>query len=51
MKVTATGRRIDGYEFLPAHISGGQARSLTGSAATTATAAWNALRSCTNLTP
>ena len=45
VKVTATGRRIDGYEFLPAHISGGQARSLTGSAATAATTAWNALRS------
>ena len=51
VKVTATGRRIDSYEFLPAHISGGQARSLTGTAATTATTAWNALRSCTNLTP
>ncbi len=51
VKVTATGRRIDGYEFLPAHISGGQARSVTGAAATAATASWNALRSCTNLTP
>ena len=26
LKVTATGRRIDGYEFLPAHDPGGQAR-------------------------
>ncbi|MGZ4692439.1 MAG: CapA family protein [Acidimicrobiales bacterium] len=51
VKVTATGRRIDGYDFLPAHISGGQARSLTGAAATTATASWNGLRTCTNLTP
>jgi len=51
VEVTFTGRRIDGYQFLPAHISGGQARSLTGNAATEATASWNALRTCTNLTP
>ena len=51
VEVTATGRRIDGYQFVPAHISGGQARTLTGAAATTATASWNALRSCTDLTP
>ena len=49
--VTATGRRIDAYQFSPAHISGGQAHTLTGSAATTAVAAWNALRPCTGLTP
>ena len=51
VKVTVTGRRIDGYQFLPAHISGGQARSLSGEDATEATASWNALRKCTNLTP
>jgi poly-gamma-glutamate capsule biosynthesis protein CapA/YwtB (metallophosphatase superfamily) len=51
VKVTATGRRIDGYEFLPARISGGQARSLSGAAADSAVASWNALRSCTDLTP
>ena len=49
--VTATGRRIDGYQFTPAHISGGQAHTVTGPAATTAVAAWSALRPCTGLTP
>jgi len=49
--VKATGRHIDGYEFKPAHISGGQARSLTGAAAVTAVKSWSALRACTHLTP
>ena len=49
--VQATGRRIDGYQFVPAHISGGQARTLTGSAADAAVKAWTALRPCTGLTP
>jgi len=49
--VQATGRRIDGYQFVPAHISGGQARTLTGGAADTAVKAWTALRPCTGLTP
>lgn len=48
--VQATGRRIDGYQFSPAHISGGQARTLTGSAADQAIKAWTALRPCTGLT-
>jgi poly-gamma-glutamate capsule biosynthesis protein CapA/YwtB (metallophosphatase superfamily) len=49
--VQATGRRIDGYQFVPAHISGGQARTLTGVAAEAAVTAWTALRPCTGLTP
>ena len=49
--VQATGRRIDRYQFEPARISGGQARSLTGAAADQAVAAWTALRPCTGLTP
>ena len=49
--VQATGRHIDGYQFVPAHISGGQARTLTGEAAATAVKAWTALRPCTGLTP
>jgi poly-gamma-glutamate capsule biosynthesis protein CapA/YwtB (metallophosphatase superfamily) len=49
--VQATGRRIDRYQFEPAHIAGGQARSLTGAAADQAVAAWTALRPCTGLTP
>jgi poly-gamma-glutamate synthesis protein (capsule biosynthesis protein) len=51
VRVTATGRRIDGYEFVPARISGGQARSLTGAAADAAVVSWNGLRACTDLAP
>jgi len=51
VKVQATGHRIDGYQFVPARISGGQARTLTGGAADAAVKAWGALRPCTGLTP
>jgi poly-gamma-glutamate synthesis protein (capsule biosynthesis protein) len=50
LQVTVTGRRIDRYEWLPARLSGGVARPLTGSAATAAQAQWAGLRSCTDLT-
>jgi Bacterial capsule synthesis protein PGA_cap len=50
-QVTATGRQIDSYGWLPAQIGGGVARPLDGAAAERATAAWNDLRACTGLTP
>jgi poly-gamma-glutamate synthesis protein (capsule biosynthesis protein) len=49
--VTVTGREIDGYRFVPAQLHNGVATPLTGDAATAAAAQWDALRSCTNLTP
>jgi poly-gamma-glutamate synthesis protein (capsule biosynthesis protein) len=49
--VTVTGRDVDGYRFVPAQLHNGVATPLTGDAATAATAQWDALRSCTNLTP
>jgi poly-gamma-glutamate synthesis protein (capsule biosynthesis protein) len=51
VKVTATGRDIDSYQFVPALISGGVPLPLSGAAATNAVASWNGLRNCTGLTP
>ncbi len=48
--VSVTGRRIDGYTFAPARLRGGVPVPLTGDEATAATAAWQALRACTDLT-
>jgi poly-gamma-glutamate synthesis protein (capsule biosynthesis protein) len=47
--VTATGRRIDGYRFVPARIVSGTPRPLSGSARREALASWHALRGCTGL--
>ena len=49
VEVTATGRRIDGYRFVPATISGGRPEPVTGSAKAARIAEWNALRDCTGL--
>ena len=49
VEVTATGRRIDGYRFVPATISGGRPEPVTGSAKAARIADWNALRDCTGL--
>lgn len=49
--VTATGRRIDGYEWRPAKVRGGVPVLLDGPEADQALAAWNTLRNCTDLTP
>jgi poly-gamma-glutamate capsule biosynthesis protein CapA/YwtB (metallophosphatase superfamily) len=49
VEVTATGRRIDGYRFVPAEISGGRPEPVTGSAKAARIADWNALRDCTGL--
>jgi poly-gamma-glutamate synthesis protein (capsule biosynthesis protein) len=46
--VTATGRRIDGYEWVPARISGGIPHPIR-SGRSAAVAQWRALRSCTGL--
>jgi poly-gamma-glutamate synthesis protein (capsule biosynthesis protein) len=51
LKVTATGRDIEGYEFSPAVIRQGVPRPLDGVAAAAATNAWNGLRGCTGLAP
>lgn len=49
--VTATGREIDAYDWVPARISNGVARPLDGDAADAGLANWNALRGCTGLAP
>lgn len=49
VEVTATGRRIDGYRFVPATISGGRPEPVTGAAKAARIAEWNALRDCTGL--
>jgi Bacterial capsule synthesis protein PGA_cap len=51
LQVTATGRQIDSYNWVPAQIGGGVARPLEGATAESATAAWNDLRGCTGLAP
>lgn len=49
VEVTATGRRIDGYRFVPATISGGRPEPVTGADKATRIEQWNALRDCTGL--
>jgi poly-gamma-glutamate synthesis protein (capsule biosynthesis protein) len=49
--VTATGRRIDGYQWHPARVRGGVPVLLEGAEADQAIADWDALRACTDLTP
>jgi poly-gamma-glutamate capsule biosynthesis protein CapA/YwtB (metallophosphatase superfamily) len=51
LKVTVTGRRIDGYSWVPARIVGGSPTPLGGSDRTSAISSWRSLRSCTNLRP
>ncbi len=47
--VTATGRRIDGYRWVPARIVDGVPRPLSGAERRAEIAAWNGLRGCTGL--
>jgi poly-gamma-glutamate synthesis protein (capsule biosynthesis protein) len=47
--VTATGRRIDGYRWVPARISEGVPRPVTGTARRDALSGWRALRGCSGL--
>jgi poly-gamma-glutamate synthesis protein (capsule biosynthesis protein) len=49
LEVTVTGRRIDGYKWVPARIVGGSPTPLSGSARSAGLASWRGLRSCTNL--
>lgn len=49
VEVTATGRRIDDYRFVPATISGGRPEPVTGSEKAARIRDWNALRDCTGL--
>ena len=49
--VTATGRDIDTYQFVPAVISNGVPQPLDGEGAADAVAAWDAQRGCTGLAP
>ena len=51
LKVTATGRTIDGYEWVPATLRSGVPTPLDGEQAERAQAEWQALRDCTDLTP
>jgi len=49
LTVTVTGRRIDGYRWSPAQISGGVPYLLDGSARAGGIRAWGSLRACTGL--
>ena len=49
LEVTVTGRRIDGYRWVPARISGGIPYPLPGSSRTQALTSWKRLRACTDL--
>jgi poly-gamma-glutamate capsule biosynthesis protein CapA/YwtB (metallophosphatase superfamily) len=49
LKVVVTGRRINGYKWVPARIVGGSPTPLGGSSRSAALASWRGLRSCTNL--
>ena len=50
LTATATGRRIDGFQWRPAVISGGVPSLLTGSAEASAQSSMDELRSCAGLT-
>jgi len=50
LTATATGRRIDGFQWRPATISGGIPSLLTGSAEASAQSTMDELRSCAGLT-
>jgi len=51
LRVTVTGRDVDAYEWLPARISGGIPHLLSGSAAASDDAAFDARRTCAGLAP
>jgi poly-gamma-glutamate capsule biosynthesis protein CapA/YwtB (metallophosphatase superfamily) len=51
LEVDVTGRRIDGYRWVPGRISGSVPYPLEGAEAEAALQHWDGLRSCTNLTP
>jgi Bacterial capsule synthesis protein PGA_cap len=49
--VTTTGRRVDGYRWVPARIRDGVPHPLAGAERRSEVAGWRALRSCTGLRP
>ena len=49
--VTVTGRRVDGYQWVPGRIVDHQPRPLEGAEADAALAHWDGLRGCTGLAP
>ncbi len=49
LEVTATGRRIDRYRWVPAQIKNGRPIPITGSDRGARIAEWRALRDCTDL--
>jgi hypothetical protein len=49
--VTATGREVDDYSWVPARLSNGVATPVTGDAAAADQAEWQARRSCSGLSP
>jgi poly-gamma-glutamate capsule biosynthesis protein CapA/YwtB (metallophosphatase superfamily) len=49
LRVTATGRRIDSYSWLPARIVDGVPRPLSGAERRQELASWRSLRGCTGL--
>ena len=49
--VTATGRRIDGYRWVPARIVDGVPRPMSGAEQRSALSSWRSLRGCTGLKP
>lgn len=51
LRVTATGRDVDAYTWVPARIGDGVPRALTGAAAATAIDDWLSRRACTDLRP
>lgn len=51
LEVTATGRRIDSYRFLPGVIAAGLHYPLEGDQADAASERWKELRGCTDLEP
>jgi Bacterial capsule synthesis protein PGA_cap len=51
LKVTATGREVDDYSWVPARITNGVPVPQTGSAADADLAEWNARRGCRGLNP
>ena len=51
LKVTATGREVDAYSWVPARITNGVPVPETGAAADADLAEWNARRDCSGLSP
>ena len=51
LEVTVTGRRVDGYRWVPGRISGSVPRPLSGADAQQELAYWEGLRGCAGLAP